>query len=83
MLKIFNFSETLKENIELAIEKWKVTIDNRLIAFLMQDSSFILTHTQDENDTFLTCGNLSKYFHNPDLAEEFKKNRKKNYRKKV
>lgn len=68
-----NDPDTVKENLEFAIEKLRVITDSQVAAFLLQDSSFILTSSHEENDSTITCGTLPKYIQDTDLAESVKK----------
>lgn len=71
---IFCYLETIKENIEFGIEKLRATITSQIAAFLLQDSSFILSNNCSESDSSVTCGNLFKYIQDSDIAESIKKN---------
>lgn len=74
---MFTFVEIVKENIEVAIEKLQATVASQVGAFLLQDSSFILTSNHDENDSSITCGKLPNFIQDSNLVEELKKIQKK------
>lgn len=78
---LFVYLETIKENIEFGFEKLKASIASQVAAFLLQDSSFILSNNCDENDSSVSCGNLFKFIEDSDIAEIIKKNLKSSKRK--
>lgn len=79
----FCYLETIKENIEFGFEKLRATITSQIPAFLLRDSSFILSNNFSELDSSVTCGNLFKYIEDSDLAESIKKSIRSSKRKVV